>query len=83
MARRSNERKRDMRAARRRRLWWAAAVGMLLLFGWLVFANRLPVGQSQTSAEPAPELTLTTAHGEYRLSEQKGEVVALYFSFVG
>lgn len=83
MAKWSKERKLSRRAARRTRVWWAVAGGLVLFVGWLVYSNPLPVGQQQTSAEPAPDVTLTTAMGDYRLSDQKGDLVVLYFSFVG
>lgn len=50
-----------------------------------------PVPQSQpqaaaaeeTSADLAPDLTLATLDGEFQLSQKRGNVVILYFTFVG
>ncbi len=71
-------------AARRRGVIWAVVGGLGLLVAWLVISNPLPTPEAaQSLAEPAPDITLTTQQGEYRLSEQKGETVALFFAFVG
>ncbi len=72
-------------ASRRRRVLWAVVGGLGLFVAWLVISNPLPTANNGQFfvAEAAPDITLTTQQGEYRLSEQKGEVVALYFSFVG
>jgi len=40
-------------------------------------------GTSKASADVAPDLTLPTMNGELRLSEERGKVVVLYFSFPG
>lgn len=76
---------RKIKTVRRRRAIWAVVGGLGLLVAWLVISNPLPSNSNAVSvaAEPAPDITLMTAQGDYRLSEQKGEVVALYFSFVG
>ena len=79
----SRQRERRRQVARRRRVLWAVVGGLGLFVAWLVISNPLPTTNEQFVAEPAPDITLTTQQGEYRLSEQKGEVVALYFSFVG
>ncbi len=47
-----------------------------------LFAGHM-VGNSRASAEPAPDITLNTADGEFRLSQQRGKVLLLYFSFPG
>ena len=76
---------RSKQARRRRRVLWGV-VGVLGVFvAWLVISNPLPSTSKsvQVAAEPAPDITLMTKQGDYRLSDQKGEVVALYFSFVG
>jgi len=85
----SNKSKRRVRtqrrrqAARRRGLLWAVAGGLGLFVAWQVISNPLPSTKPQSLAEPAPDITLNTQQGEYRLSEQKGETVALFFAFVG
>ncbi len=82
----SRQRERRRQVARRRQVRWAVLAGALGLFvAWLVISNPLPTANNGQFfvAEAAPDITLTTQQGEYRLSEQKGEVVALYFSFVG
>jgi hypothetical protein len=82
---RSRQAERKRQASRLRRVLWAV-VGVLGMFvAWLVISNPLPSTGDivRVAAEPAPDITLVTNQGDYRLSEQKGEVVALYFSFVG
>ncbi len=81
----SRKRERRRQVARRRRVLWAVVGGLGLFVAWLVISNPLPTANNGQFfvAEAAPDITLTTQYGEYRLSEQKGEVVALYFSFVG
>ncbi len=69
--------------ARRKRFSWA---GGLLFIVWLVayglFATDL-LGGSRAAGEPAPDVTLNTVDGEFRLSQQRGKVLLLYFSFPG
>ena len=38
---------------------------------------------NNVTAEAAPDVILATADGEFRLSEQRGKVLVLYFSFPG
>lgn len=82
---RSRQAERKKQTARRRRMLWAVVGVLGVLVAWLVISNPLPSTSKniQVAAEPAPDITLVTNQGDYRLSEQKGEVVALYFSFVG
>ena len=35
------------------------------------------------AGEPAPDITLKTENGDFRLADQKGKVLVLYFSFPG
>jgi hypothetical protein len=56
------------------------AGGLGFLAAWLVFSNPLPSTQHPTAFEPAPDITVATPQGDYH---QKGDLVALYFSFVG
>jgi hypothetical protein len=35
------------------------------------------------AGEPAPDITLRTENGDFRVADQKGKVVVLYFSFPG
>ena len=39
--------------------------------------------ENTPAAQLAPDITLSTAGGEFRLSQQKGKVLLLYFSFPG
>lgn len=77
--------RRKQASRRRRGLLWALVGGIGLFVAWLVIANPLTSTSKnvQSAAEPAPDITLMTKQGDYRLSDQKGQVVALYFSFVG
>ena len=83
MAKLSTQRNCKRQADSRRRLWWAAAGGLILFVAWQVVSNPLPSSQGQSVAGLAPDITLTTRQGDYRLSERKGNLVALYFSFIG
>jgi hypothetical protein len=40
-------------------------------------------GAQPAASQRAPDLLLATPTGEFRLSEQKGKVTVLYFSFPG
>jgi len=89
MSRRSS---RGRRAAGRGRPWWvvapwvlAAVVAALAVasLGRLGSRDTPPALAPERRAALAPDLTLTTLQGEYQLAGQRGEVVALYFSFVG
>lgn len=69
--------------ARRKRFFWA---GSLVLIAGIVmyglFVTDL-LGGPRAAGEPAPDITLNTADGEFRLSQQRGKVLLLYFSFPG
>ena len=52
------------------------------LVAYGLFASDLLSG-SRAAGEPAPAITLNTADGEFRLSQQRGKVLLLYFSFPG
>ncbi len=41
------------------------------------------LGGPRAAGEPAPDITLNTSDGEFRLSQQRGKVLLLYFSFPG
>lgn len=40
-------------------------------------------GPARAGKTQAPDITLATAEGEFRLSQQRGKVLLLYFSFPG
>ncbi len=84
-SKRSRLAERKKQTSRRRRMLWAVVGVIGALVAWLVISNPLPSTSDNdlVAAEPAPDITLITKQGDYRLSEHKGEVVALYFSFVG
>ena len=71
-----------------RRSWWFIGGGLIaavaLLVG-LTFAFSGPQAREPelVSANPAPDMTLATLSGEFQLSENRGEVLVLYFSFPG
>jgi len=66
-----------------RRLFWAGSVALLLgLVAYGLVATGLP-GGSKAAGGLAPDVRLNTADGEFRLSQQRGKVVVLYFSFPG
>ena len=71
----------------RKRLIWVGVLGLVLVVvvsGLLAATSRLgsPEGRS-LSAEPAANITLATEAGDFQLSDLRGQVVLLYFSFPG
>ena len=64
--------------------WWftgggvAGAIALLLVLSSALSSPQLPVG-----GELAPDITLATANGAFQLSDHRGEVSLLYFSFPG
>lgn len=75
----------------KRRLWLPIVAGAVILVLGIAaltfFTPRLEgpgaKAGARTLAELAPDVTFATAKGPFRLSEQKGKVVLLYFSFPG
>ena len=69
-----------------RRLIWAVGVALVLAIGVSsLFATGFLTGSGKkiTSSELAPDITLATLGGNFQLSEHRGEVMLLYFSFPG
>ena len=72
----------------RRGKWWFVGVGgagaiALLLVLTYAFSGP-PARESEIGlANAAPAITLATKDGDFRVSEQRGEVLLLYFSFPG
>lgn len=71
----------------RKRLIWVGVLGLVLVIvvsGLFATTSRLgsPEGESG-SAEPAADITLGTEAGDFQLSDLRGQVVLLYFSFPG
>ncbi len=69
--------------ARRKRFFWAGSlvlIAAIVAYGF--FATDL-LGGSRAAGEPAPDVTLNTVDGEFRLSQHRGKVLLLYFSFPG
>ena len=64
--------------------WWftgggvAGAIALLVVLSSALSSPQLPVG-----GELAPDIALATADGAFRLSDHRGEVSLLYFSFPG
>ncbi|MFB3120951.1 MAG: hypothetical protein ACE10H_02020 [Candidatus Binatia bacterium] len=69
--------------ARKKRFSWAG--GLLFIVGLVAYGLFVTdlLGGSRAAGEPAPDVTLNTANGEFRLSQQRGKVLLLYFSFPG
>ncbi len=70
----------------RRHLMWAVVATLVLVTGaFSLFVSGLLTGSGteSTEKEPAPDIVLTTAAGNFQLSEHRGMVVVLYFSFPG
>ncbi|MFQ5829185.1 MAG: hypothetical protein ACE5JD_08525 [Candidatus Methylomirabilia bacterium] len=58
----------------------------LAFFAVVVAYALLPtalLAASGTAGKPAPDITVRTADGEFRLSEHRGKVLVLFFSFPG
>ncbi len=69
--------------ARRKRFFGAGSlvlIAAIVAYGF--FATDL-LGGSRAAGEPAPDVTLNTVDGEFRLSQHRGKVLLLYFSFPG
>ena len=64
--------------------WWftggsvAGAIALLVVLSSALSSPQLPVG-----GELAPDIALATADGAFQLSDHRGEVSLLYFSFPG
>ena len=75
----------------RRGKWWfigggiAGAIALLVAVTFALSGPARPevTGEELGLAEAAPDMTLTTLDGDFRLSENRGEVLLLYFSFPG
>ena len=68
---------------RRRYSFWAG--GVLFIAGIMAYGLFITdlLGGSRAAGEPAPDVAVNTAMGEFRLSQQRGKVLLLYFSFPG
>ena len=49
----------------------------------IVLASGLLQKSGQTNGDLAPDITLATTEGNFHMSEQRGNVVVLYYSFPG
>ena len=67
----------------RGKLWFigGGVAGVVALL-W-VLTSALSGPEITTGGEPAPDMVLATENGAFRLSDQRGEVSLLYFSFPG
>ena len=74
-------------APNRKSLWFIGAglTTAIALLVALTFAFSGPQAQESELglANLAPDMTLATLDGEFRLSENQGDVLVLYFSFPG
>lgn len=69
---------------KRRRLLWVASMAFIVGLGaYAFFATTDFLPGAKAAGEAAPDITLGTEKGGFRLSEQKGKVLVLYFSFPG
>jgi hypothetical protein len=60
----------------------AGALFVVFVVGMSLFSTGL-LDSQEAAAEPAPDITLATLQGDFRLSQKRGSVAVLYFSFVG
>ncbi len=71
----------------RRRLFWSVAASLALVTAaFSLFASGLLTSsgtEPTASYELAPDIVVATAAGSFQLSDQRGKVVVLYFSFPG
>ncbi|MFQ5851900.1 MAG: hypothetical protein ACE5JU_15120 [Candidatus Binatia bacterium] len=68
---------------RKKRFFRDASLVLIMgIMAYSLFASDLH-GGSGPAGEPAPDVTLNTVDGEFRLSQQRGKVLLLYFSFPG
>ena len=64
--------------------WWLIGGGLTGAIALLVvLTSALSGPTAATGRELAPDMVLATANGEFQLSEHRGEVSLLYFSFPG
>ncbi len=78
---------RERSSSIRKRLIWVGVLGLVLVMvvsGLFAATSRLgsPEGES-VSAEPAANIILANEAGDFQLSDLRGQVVLLYFSFPG
>ncbi len=64
--------------------WWFIGGGIVGAIALLVvLTSALSGPKIATGGEPAPDMILATTDGEFQLSQRRGEVTLLYFSFPG
>ncbi len=81
---RKRSRHTQLRGLWQRGKWWftgGADTGAIALL--VVLTSTLSGPQAATGGELAPDMVLATTDGEFQLSEQRGQVSLLYFSFPG
>ena len=66
-----------------RLLWMSGLFFSLALVASIILASGLLQKSVQTSRDLAPDITLATTEGDFHISEQRGSVVVLYYSFPG
>ena len=67
------------------RFLWIGGPGFALAVDSVsvLLASGLLQGAEKAEGDLAPAITLTTTEGDFRISEQQGKVVVLYYSFAG
>lgn len=80
-AKRIRRRHSNYRSAWQRGKWWFISGGIAGAIALLFVLSSSLSGP--ISGEMAPDITLATAAGEFQLSDRRGEVSLLYFSFPG
>jgi len=70
-----------VRRARGRLVRFVRSAFIIGLVGLVALTGSL--GGVWAAGEPAPDITLKTENGDFRVADQKGKVVVLYFSFPG
>lgn len=78
----------DSRPAKRLRpksrplIWAGCLVFIVGVLAYGLFITNVG-GAAQAAGVPAPDVSVSTPNGEFRLSQQRGKVLVLYFSFPG
>ncbi len=78
----ANLRLKRSEARRKRFVWTWTMVFIVVIVTQHLIASDL-LGSSAAVGRPAPDVTLNTTNGGFRLSEQRGKVLVFYFSFPG
>ena len=66
-----------------RLLWMTVLFLPMTVVASIIMTSGLLQKSGQTNGDLAPDITLATMEGDFHMSEQRGNVVVLYYSFPG